>query len=95
MVLTRVVFPEPFSPTKKVRDFLGTQHVASQRISFESRTTVRSQHSTMFSVGLLIIDVIYLLFVALGLVVVVVCFNQVLDIVTKKSLIRVTTIYST
>ena len=84
MVLTRVVFPEPFSPTKKVREFLGTQHVASQRISFESRTTVRSQHSTMFSVGLLTIEVIIsLLFAALGLVVVVECVYQGLDIVTE------------
>ena len=62
MVFIRVVLPEPFSPTKNVKEFLGTQQVASQIISFESRTTVRSQHSTIFSVGLLTIDVICLFF---------------------------------
>ena len=62
MVFIRVVLPEPFSPTKNVKEFLGTQQLASQIISFESRTTVRSQHSTIFSVGLLTIDVICLLF---------------------------------
>ena len=87
MVFIRVVLPEPFSPTKNVKEFLGTQQLASQIISFESRTTVRSQHSTIFSVGLLTIDVICLLFAALGLVIVVECINQGLDIVTKKRLI--------
>ena len=49
--LINVVLPEPFSPTRNVSECRGTQQEASQRISFESRMTVKFSHSTMFSEG--------------------------------------------